>query len=71
MSISDTGVGIAPENLDKIFERFFRIGAVENVEGGGLGLTVARKIADNHGIKISVESTLGKGSTFTLTIPAV
>ena len=71
LSISDTGVGIAPENLDKIFERFFRIGAVENVEGGGLGLTVAHKIADNHGIKISVESTLGKGSTFTLTIPAV
>ena len=69
LSISDTGVGIAPENLDKIFERFFRIGTVD-VEGGGLGLTIARRIADNHGIKIAVASTLGKGSTFTLTIPA-
>ena len=70
LSISDSGVGIAPENLDKIFERFFRIGAVEDVEGGGLGLTIARWIADNHGIKIEVASELGKGSTFTLIIPA-
>ena len=69
LKIADSGVGIAPENLEKIFERFFRIGAVENVEGGGLGLTIARWIADNHGIKISVESKLGNGSTFTLIIP--
>ena len=67
VSIADNGIGIAPENFDRIFDRFFRIGAVD-VEGGGLGLTIARWIADNHGIKISVQSELGKGTTFTLAI---
>ena len=67
VSIADNGIGIAPEKFDRIFDRFFRIGAVD-VEGGGLGLTIARWIADNHGIKISVQSELGKGTTFTLAI---
>lgn len=69
VSIADTGVGIARENFDKIFERFFRVGTVEDVKGGGLGLTIARWIADNHGIKIDIESELDKGTTFTLIIP--
>ena len=72
LSISDTGIGIAPENLDKIFERFFRIDSedlVNEANGSGLGLSIAKWIADSHDIKISVDSELGKGTTFTLTIP--
>ena len=69
VSIADKGVGIAAENLDKIFERFYRIETVEDVKGSGLGLPIARWIAENHGIKIEVASNFGKGTTFTLIIP--
>lgn len=69
VSIADNGVGIAQKNFDKIFERFFRVGTLADVKGGGLGLTIARWIADNHGIKIEISSELGKGTTFTLVIP--
>ena len=72
LSISDSGIGIAPENLNKIFDRFFRVSAeqlVSEANGSGLGLSIAKWIADEHGIKISVASELGKGTTFTLTIP--
>ena len=72
LSISDSGIGIAPENQKKIFDRFFRIDSedlVSEANGSGLGLSIAKWIADNHGIKISVASELNKGTTFTLTIP--
>ena len=72
LSISDSGIGIAPENQDKIFDRFFRIdkeSLVSEANGSGLGLSIAKWIADVHGIKISVASELGKGTTFTLEIP--
>ena len=72
LSISDSGIGIAPENVDKIFDRFFRIDSedlVSEANGSGLGLSIAKWIADSHEIKISVASELGKGTTFTLTIP--
>ena len=69
VSIADNGVGIAQKNFDKIFERFFRVGTLADVKGGGLGLTIARWIADNHGIKIEISSELGKGTTFTLVFP--
>ena len=71
LSISDSGIGIAPENLKKIFERFFRIDSedlVSEVGGSGLGLSIANRIAESHGIKISVDSEHGKGTTFTLEI---
>lgn len=71
VKISDTGIGIAPENLPKIFERFFRIDSekiVKAANGSGLGLPIAKWIADNHNIKIIVESEIGKGTTFTLQI---
>ena len=74
LTISDSGIGIAPENLNKIFDRFFRIDSenlVSAANGSGLGLSIAKWIADSHGIKISVDSTLGEGTTFTLTIPQV
>ena len=72
LGISDSGIGIAPENQEKIFDRFFRIdkeSLVSEANGSGLGLSIAKWIADVHGIKISVASELGKGTTFTLEIP--
>lgn len=72
LSISDTGIGIAADNLEKIFDRNFRIvteDLVVEARGSGLGLSIAKCIAESHDIKIDVESTLGEGTTFTLTIP--
>jgi len=72
LAISDSGIGIAPENQKKIFDRFFRIDSedlVSEANGSGLGLSIAKWIADSHAITISVASELGKGTTFTLAIP--
>jgi signal transduction histidine kinase len=62
---SDTGVGISEENLEKVFTPLFTTKA----KGMGFGLPVCRRVVEAHGGKISVESTLGKGATFTVTIP--
>ena len=69
LSIADSGIGIAPEYQSKIFDRGFRVNKKSAVKGSGLGLAMAKAIADNHKIKITVESELGKGTTFTLAIP--
>jgi signal transduction histidine kinase len=70
VSVADTGVGIAPEDQEAIFEEFRQVGtAAKKVEGTGLGLTLSRKFIELHGGKIWVESQLGTGSTFTFTIP--
>ncbi|MCR5834324.1 MAG: HAMP domain-containing histidine kinase [Selenomonadaceae bacterium] len=74
LSISDSGIGIAPENRQKIFDRFFRIDSedlVSEANGSGLGLSIAKWIAEHHDITIDVDSELGKGTTFTLKIPVV
>jgi two-component system NtrC family sensor kinase len=65
--ISDTGHGIKPEHLDKIFDPFFTTKEVG--QGTGLGLSISYGIVEKHGGNISVESTPGKGSSFTLTLP--
>jgi GAF domain-containing protein/anti-sigma regulatory factor (Ser/Thr protein kinase) len=72
VSVSDTGVGIAPEDQPKIFEEFRQVGSdsTHKIEGTGLGLTLAKKFVELHGGKIWVESKVGKGSTFTFTLPA-
>jgi signal transduction histidine kinase len=67
LSVRDEGVGIAPENLDRIFERFER--AVTTNSGLGLGLYITRQIVELHHGKISASSTLGKGSTFIIELP--
>jgi len=70
ISVSDTGIGIAPEEQETVFEEFRQVGtAAKKVEGTGLGLTLCRKFVELHGGKIWVKSQLGTGSTFTFTIP--
>ena len=71
VSVSDTGIGIAPEDQEKVFEEFRQVGtAAKKVEGTGLGLTLCRKFVELHGGRIWVKSELGAGSTFTFTLPA-
>jgi signal transduction histidine kinase len=71
ISVSDTGIGIAPEDRPKIFEEFRQVGGdySHKTEGTGLGLTLAKKFVELHGGRIWVESEVGKGSTFTFTLP--
>src|SRR5713101_7863217 len=70
VSVSDTGVGIAPEDQEAVFEEFRQVGTADKkAEGTGLGLTLCRKFVELHGGKIRVRSELGRGSTFTFTIP--
>jgi signal transduction histidine kinase len=71
ISVSDTGIGIATEDQPKIFEEFRQVGSnyAHKVEGTGLGLTLAKKFVELHGGRIWVESELGRGSTFTFTLP--
>jgi signal transduction histidine kinase len=70
VSVSDTGIGIAREDQEKVFEEFGQVGtAAKKVEGTGLGLTLCRKFVELHGGRIWVKSQEGVGSTFTFTIP--
>jgi signal transduction histidine kinase len=70
VSVSDTGIGIAPEDQETVFEEFRQVGtAAKKVEGTGLGLTLCRKFVELHGGRISVKSQVGQGSTFTFTLP--
>jgi signal transduction histidine kinase len=70
VSVSDTGVGIAPEDQEAVFEEFKQVGTADKkVEGTGLGLALSRKFIELHGGKIWVESQVGDGSTFTFTVP--
>ena len=71
ISVADTGIGIAPENQELIFEEFRQVGGdyAHKREGTGLGLTLARKLVGLHGGRIWVKSQPGQGSTFTFSIP--
>jgi signal transduction histidine kinase len=70
VTVSDTGVGIAPEDQEAVFEEFRQVGtAARKVEGTGLGLTLCRKFVELHGGRIGVKSEVGVGSTFSFTIP--
>lgn len=64
VSIRDNGIGIAKEDLPYIFEKFYKSKLRQNAKGSGLGLMIAREIAEKHGGKISVESQQNKGTTF-------
>ncbi len=69
VEVIDNGVGIPPENLPKIFEPFFT--TKEIGKGTGLGLAVCYGILTEHGGSLDVQSTVGVGTTFTITLPAV
>jgi signal transduction histidine kinase len=69
--VEDDGVGIAPSNLGKLFDRFYQADEAHSTEGSGLGLAIVKQIASMHGGEIRVESTLGTGSRFHLLLPGM
>lgn len=67
--VRDTGPGISPENLDRIFDRFFRADSEAHHPGSGIGLSICKELIEAHGGEIAVDSALGAGSTFYFTLP--
>ncbi len=70
LAVADTGVGIPPEYLPHVFERFFRVPGQSDPAGTGLGLAIVKEIAAAHGGDVTCESAPGRGTTFRLTLPA-
>ncbi|MBW3573112.1 MAG: HAMP domain-containing protein [Gemmatimonadetes bacterium] len=71
VQVADTGIGIAPDDLPRVFDRFYRADAARVTGGTGLGLAIALMVAERHRGTLSVESTPGVGSVFTLRLPAL
>ncbi|MCU1513145.1 MAG: two-component sensor histidine kinase, partial [Microbacteriaceae bacterium] len=72
IAVTDQGIGIADEELDRVFERFYRIDQARSrhTGGTGLGLSIVKHVAENHGGDVRVWSQVGNGSTFTIRLPA-
>jgi signal transduction histidine kinase len=69
IEVRDTGIGVAPDDQERIFEEFRQVGRERSREGTGLGLTLTKRFVELHGGRIWLESTPGKGSTFTFILP--
>jgi signal transduction histidine kinase len=69
VEVSDTGIGIPEKQLPHVFERFYRAEEARSTEGLGLGLSIARQIAEDHGGSIEAQSKPREGSTFIIRIP--
>ena len=69
LQVIDTGIGISNEHLPRVFERFYRIQAQQNIRGTGLGLAIAQELVEVHGGHIAVASTPGQGSIFAIYLP--
>jgi signal transduction histidine kinase len=71
IAVKDTGIGIAPEDQGAVFEEFKQVGRdrLKKAEGTGLGLALTKRFVELHGGAIRLESTPGKGSTFTVSLP--
>jgi two-component system phosphate regulon sensor histidine kinase PhoR len=70
ISVQDTGVGISPVDLPRIFERFYKADRARGAPGTGLGLAITRHVVEGHGGNVTAQSALGQGSTFTVRLPA-
>lgn len=73
LEVADTGIGVAPDDADRIFDRFYRVvdDRARSIEGAGIGLTLVRELSALHGGTVEVDSALGRGSTFRVRIPVV
>ena len=71
LTVRDTGAGIPARDLQRVFERFYRVDRARSrgTGGTGLGLSIVRHVAENHGGSVEVESELGTGTTFTVRFP--
>jgi signal transduction histidine kinase len=68
-SVSDTGEGIPPEHFDRIFKIFQTLKPRDEVESTGIGLTIVKKVVEQYGGRVTVESRVGRGSVFRFTVP--
>ncbi len=71
IEVQDEGIGIPDGHIDRVFERFYRVDRARSrsTGGTGLGLSIVQHVARNHGGDVTVQSTLGEGTTFTVTLP--